>query len=236
MSRFTYRKGFMETKAPTLTPRLRAVAELVRSGAFVADVGTDHAYLPIALVKEGRARGAVASDINEGPYLSATRNVREQSLEDKITTLHCAGLSGIDKYSPTDILICGMGGELIVSIIDAAPFTKDSRIRLVLQPMTHAEILRKYLYDNCFEIVAERIVKEEKLYQIICAEYNGNKTSEYTDAELLVGKLNIEVGGELLRELVCNNIDILEKISNAKVSANINANYEINLIKSLKEI
>ena len=91
-----------------LSPRLSAAASFVREGSFIADVGTDHAYLPIALVKEGRAKGAVASDINEGPYLCATKNVHEHSLAEKISTVHCPGLSGIDKFSPTDILICGM--------------------------------------------------------------------------------------------------------------------------------
>ena len=226
----------METRAPTLTPRLRAVAELVREGAFVADVGTDHAYLPIALVKEGRAIGAVASDINEGPYLCATKNVHEHSLEDKISTVHCPGLSGIDKFSPTDILICGMGGELIASIIDDAPFVRNKNIRLVLQPMTHSEILRKYLLGNGFEIVVERIVKEDKLYQIICAEYTGNKNEKYTDTELLVGKINIKTGGELLLLLVSHHLAIFEKIRKAKLSANADASAEEKLIEGLKEI
>ncbi len=226
----------METKAPNLTPRLRAVAELVRSGAFVADVGTDHAYLPIALVSEGRARGAVASDINEGPYLRAKKNVAEHSLEDKITTLHCAGLSGIEKFSPTDILICGMGGELIASIIHDAPLTQSSAVRLVLQPMTHPEILREYLLKNGFEIISERIVKEEKLYQIICAEYSGTSNLDYTDAELLLGRLNIKSRGEHLAELVCHHLKILENISSAKHLADADATFEDKLIENLKEI
>ncbi len=226
----------MDIKTPTLTPRLRAVAELVRENAFVADVGTDHAYLPIALVSEGRARGAVASDINEGPYLRAKKNVEEHSLESKITTVHCAGLSGIEKFSPTDILICGMGGELIASIIEDASFTKEPSIRLVLQPMTHPEILRKYLLNSGFEIISERIVKEEKLYQIICAEYSGTSKLDYTDAELLLGRLNIKTGGELLFELACHHQRILEKISSAKRSADADASFEDKLIEKLKEI
>ena len=229
----------MDIKTKNLTPRLSAVAELVRRGAFVADVGTDHAYLPIALVSEGIARGAVASDINEGPYLRAKKNVTEHSLETKITTVHCAGLSGIEKFSPTDILICGMGGELIASIIEDAPFVKDSTVRLVLQPMTHPEILREYLIKNGFEIISERIVKEEKLYQIICAEYKHSPNTvdfDYDDAELLIGRSNIAAGGELLCELVCHHLKILEKISTAKHKASADATYEDKLIEKLKEI
>lgn len=227
----------MKNKTPTLTKRLQAVAELVREGSFVADVGTDHAYLPISLVSKGRSWGAVASDINEGPYLRAKQNVKEHLLDKRITTVHCAGLTGIEKFSPTDILICGMGGELIASIIDDAPFTKDSSVRLVLQPMTHPEILRSYLLENGFEIIAEKIVKEEKLYQIICAEYRGTqKNNDYDDAELLLGRQNIKEGSELLYELVLHHLKILENISFAKHSANADAKKEDELIAKLKEI
>ena len=226
----------METRAPTLTPRLRAVAELVREGAFVADVGTDHAYLPIALVKEGRAKGAVASDINEGPYLCATKNVHEHSLEEKISTVHCPGLSGIDKFSPTDILICGMGGELIASIIDDAPFVRNKNIRLVLQPMTHSEILRKYLLGNGFEIVAERIVKEDKLYQIICAEYSGRNTDGLDELELLVGKKNLLRAEPILYELLGNIRKIFFERVVGKQSAGADASFELDMIRKIDKI
>ena len=225
----------MEIKSPILTPRLTAAASFVRSGAFVADVGTDHAYLPIALVLSGRARGAVASDINEGPYLRALANVRNHSLTKKISVLHTPGLCGVEKFSPTDIVICGMGGELIASIINDASFTKDTSVRLVLQPMTHSEILRKYLLDNGFKIIDEKLAKEEKIYEIICAEYTG-EGEEYSEAELLIGKKNIERGGELLGELLSHHLTILKRIANAKKAASANAEKEDRLIKALEEI
>jgi tRNA (adenine22-N1)-methyltransferase len=223
--------------SPTLTPRLRAAASFVRKNSVVADVGTDHAYLPIALVLEGVSKKAVASDINEGPYLRALSNVRAHSLSEKITALCTPGLDGIEKYSPTDILICGMGGELIASIIEAAPWTKNESILLVLQPMTHAESLRKYLLENGFSIIDEKIAKEEKLYQIICAEYTG-KVEKYTELELLFGKSNIARGGELLCELISKQIDILKKIADAKTKSKKgeNSNEEEKLIALMEEL
>ena len=220
--------------SPTLTPRLLAAASFVRKNSVVADVGTDHAYLPIALVRDGTAKSAVASDINEGPYLRALANIRAHSLSHKITALCTPGLDGIGQYAPTDILICGMGGELIAAIIDAAPWTRDSRIRLVLQPMTHSQSLRKYLLDNGFSIIDEKIAKEEKLYQIICAEYTG-AGEEYSELELIFGKRNIERGGECLRELVSRQIEILKKIAEAKKAAKTQATDEEEKLISLME-
>ena len=223
--------------SPILTPRLRAAASFVRKNSVVADVGTDHAYLPIALVLEGVSKKAVASDINEGPYLRALSNVRAHSLSDKITALCTPGLDGIEKYAPTDILICGMGGELIASIIDKAPWTKSEKIRLVLQPMTHAEALRSYLLRNGFSIIDEKLAKEEKLYQIICAEYTG-KVEEYSSLELLFGKANIARGGELLDELVSKKIEILKRITEGKTKSkkDESSNEEEKLIALMEEL
>ncbi|MBO7250377.1 MAG: SAM-dependent methyltransferase [Clostridia bacterium] len=183
---------------PKLSPRLLAAADLVRPMATLADVGTDHAYLPIYLCKLGKIRSAIASDINEGPVERAKINIASHSLARKISVKLTDGLSGLREYSPTDIVICGMGGELIISIISAAEWTKDKSLRLILQPMTHADKLRAYLIGAGFSIIEERLAKEEKVYQIICAEYSG-ESAEYSPIELIFGKQNIERGGEELR-------------------------------------
>ena len=157
-----------------MTPRLLTVASLVRQGAVVADVGTDHAYLPIYLISTGVAKGAVASDINEGPLHRAENNVRRFHLSDKIALRLTPGLQGIEEFSPTDVLICGMGGELIASILEEAPFVKDPAIRLILQPMTSVRELRLWLAANGFAVSEERFAAEkEKLYVVLCASYTG---------------------------------------------------------------
>lgn len=157
-----------------MTPRLLTAASLVREGATVADVGTDHAYLPIYLLSIGIAKSAVASDINEGPLSRAEANVRRFGLDGQISLRLTPGLSGIEAYAPTDILICGMGGELIASILEAAEFVRDSSIRLILQPMSSARELRLWLAANGFAVVEERFAAEkDKLYVVLCAHYTG---------------------------------------------------------------
>ena len=182
-----------------LSARLLAAADFVRQGSFVADVGSDHAYLPIYLCNLGKIRGALASDINEGPVARAKINIASYHLGKKISVLRTDGLSGVEAFSPDDIVICGMGGELICSIIDAAEWTKNKKIRLILQPMTHAEKLRAYLISNGFSIVGETILKEDKIYQIICAEYSG-EVADYSKTELIFGKHNLEKKSEVFLE------------------------------------
>ena len=174
-----------------LSKRLSTAASYVRSGAVVADIGTDHAYLPIYLVAEGIASSALASDINEGPILKAKENILKYGLQDKIFTQIADGLDSVEAFKPTDVLICGMGGELIAHIIEQSSYVKDSKIRLILQPMTSVYELRQYLSDG-FSTIAEKVVCEDgKIYQIICAEYDG-AVHNYTDLELELGKINIK--------------------------------------------
>ena len=188
-----------------LSKRLSTAASFVRSGAFVADIGTDHAYLPIYLVSTGTVVGAIASDVNMGPILKAKENIEKYGLCNKIHTEIADGLAGIEKYEPTDIMICGMGGELIAKILDASSYIKNSEIRLILQPMTSVYELREYL-SNGFSTIAEKVVCEDgKVYQIICAHYDG-KEHCYTKAELELGKLNIESGSIEFLELLNSTI------------------------------
>ena len=157
-----------------LDARLLSVASLVRRGAHFADVGTDHAYLPIHLLQKGQIRSAVASDIAKGPLASARANVLAAGYETEVTLLLTDGLLGMDRLSLTDIAICGMGGELIVDILMAAPFVKDADIRLILQPMSRAEVLRAYLASEGFSVLAERYsVAAGRAYLALAVAYTG---------------------------------------------------------------
>ena len=119
-----------------LSKRLSTAASFVRSGAVCADIGTDHSYVPIHLVLSGIVNKAIASDVNEGPTLIAKENVKKYGLDDKIIVRTANGLDGIEEYKPTDILICGMGGELISEILNRSEYVKNNEVRLILQPMT----------------------------------------------------------------------------------------------------
>lgn len=164
----------MVNKTLPLSPRLAMVAGLVREGARFADVGTDHAYLPIYLLGEGRLTLAVAADIAEGPLDRARENLAAAGLLDRVTLLLADGLSGMEGLGLTDIAICGMGGEMIASILAAAPFVRDPSLRLILQPMTKADHLRRYLAAEGFSVISERYATEDgRVYLCLSAVYDG---------------------------------------------------------------
>jgi tRNA (adenine22-N1)-methyltransferase len=171
----------------SLSPRLLCVANLVRQGAVLADVGTDHAYLPLFLLSVGHIDRAICSDINEGPLCSARENAREMGKSENITFLLTNGLTGIMAHNPTDIAICGMGGELIAGILRDAPEAHRKGLRFLLQPMTRQEHLRKTLFSLGFVIVREEYVTEgDKTYLIIVAEYTGEPIT-FGERECLLG-------------------------------------------------
>lgn len=175
-----------------LDDRLLAVAACVPEGAYLADVGTDHAYLPIYLAERGMLSGAVASDIHKGPLESAKRNISENGFSSLIHTVLTDGLQGLQDYPITDIAIAGMGGMMIAGILEKASFPRERGIRLILQPMQHIPELRRYLGANGFLLTKETQAEAEgKFYQIICAEYDGI-SREYTEMESLLGKYNLE--------------------------------------------
>lgn len=167
--------------------RLGAAASLVRQGAVFADVGTDHAHLPIFLLQSDRIARAIASDVRVGPLDCARENVRAAGLESRVELRLADGLSGMENCGITDIAICGMGGELIAAIIDHAPFVRDEGIRLILQPMSRAYALRRYLAENGFEIETELLCRAQgRVYVCIAAHYTGTPYT-LTDAEAYCG-------------------------------------------------
>ena len=226
-------------KTLKLSKRLRVAADLVRKGSYIADVGTDHAYLPIALCLEDRVRGAVASDINEGPILRAREHIKEYGLEARIDTVLADGLDKISPYEPNDILILGMGGELIANIISRASFVKNEAIRLILQPMTHPEVLASYLAENGFETVDEIIVqdggRDDRIYRIICARYSGVRY-EISDVEALIGKKNIVRRDGVTVAYVERLIRVLDARIQGKKSAGQDTASEDKLVLELKKI
>ena len=219
---------------PPLSNRLSSALPFVREGSFFADVRTDHAYLPIHLCAMGKIRGAVASDIGEGPLSIARANIGAFGLEDKIATCLSDGLLKLAPYAPEDIAIFGMGGELIASILSAVPWTKDGRLRLILQPMTKTETLRAHLASEGFAILDETLTKDEgRIYQTICAEYDG-KTRTLSPLELLVGQKNLKRGGDLLSELLSRHQKTFTEIQNAKKTAGISVTYETEILTELQ--
>lgn len=220
-----------------LDVRLRTAADMVPRGARLADIGSDHAYLPIALCLENKIECALASDINEGPVAAAVANIHKNGLADKIKAVRADGLDKTRAFAPDCITILGMGGELIVSIIDKADWVKDEKITLVLQPMTHPEILAKYLATEGFEIIDEKIVRDgsrdDRIYRIICAKFDG-KRRELTEGEALVGKINLASGDEAARAYIERIIRVFEVRIAGKSGAGTDATLEQSIVDELK--
>lgn len=164
----------------SLSKRLMAVASLVKKGSAVVDVGTDHGYIPVYLYKSGIIASAVAVDVNEAPLSSCEALVLQEGLCDVIKTRLSDGLKNVDNAEYDTVIIAGMGGELISTILSDAHL-RDKHI--ILNPMTHPEIARKYLYDNGFDIINDLIIKDGKhYYSVFDARYSGNvKEKSITD-------------------------------------------------------
>ncbi|MBQ2828332.1 MAG: SAM-dependent methyltransferase [Clostridia bacterium] len=166
-----------------LDTRLKMAAEEVRQGKKVADIGTDHAYLPAYLIENNICPSAIAADIGKGPLENAKKVVSTSPLLSEKIQLRLS--NGLEKISPDeadDIVIAGMGGILISEILTNAPWVKDEDKRLILQPMSHAEDVRKYLCENGFEIIKEKASTDGKHnYIIIVAEFR-NKENDKDEA------------------------------------------------------
>jgi tRNA (adenine22-N1)-methyltransferase len=168
--------------------RIDAIKSLVPTGTRLLDIGTDHAGLPISLLKEGKIISAVASDVNILPLKRAEQEINKNGFADKIKTILSNGFENIDITLYNSVAICGMGGHLIAEIIEKGK-EKSRFCTLILQPMSYPEALRKYLFDNGFEITDEVFVTEKnKTYVIISTKYTG-KNSSYTTDDLYLGKI-----------------------------------------------
>lgn len=149
-----------------LSPRLQTCCSFVHNGDRVADIGCDHGYLGIYLLKNGIAQAVIASDINKGPLESAIRNSEKFGVRDKMSFYLSDGVRNIPR--DFDTLVCaGMGGDTMVSILEAAPWLKSSQYRLVLQCQSKNGALRRYLTENSWKILQEQVVKDGKfLYPV----------------------------------------------------------------------
>lgn len=174
----------------TLDNRLALCASFVREGCILADIGTDHAYLPVWLITNGKIKSAIACDINEGPLAAGKADVEKYGLSDRIALRLSDGLMNVSQNECDDIVIAGMGGELIAKILSDCKWAKSPFKHFIMQPMTKPEALIKYLYENGFEIIKqEACVCDRKHYTVMLVQYTGN-TSVIDDAQLYLGKLD----------------------------------------------
>ena len=174
----------------SLDKRLSLCASFVRDGVKIADIGTDHAYLPIWLLQSGKIEKALACDINEGPLQCGKADVLRYNLSDKITLRLSDGLKNVCEHEADDIIIAGMGGELIAKILSECSWVKNEEKRFILQPMTKCDVLIKWLYESGFEITHQKACEcDKKHYTVMVAKYTGNCTTPQRSF-LYTGKLD----------------------------------------------
>ncbi|WP_265457174.1 tRNA (adenine(22)-N(1))-methyltransferase [Enterococcus sp. HY326] len=173
-----------------LSKRLASVGEYVLENARLADIGSDHAYLPVALVLQGKINFAIAGEVVKGPFESAQKQVAKNGLQKNIQVRLADGLAAVEKTDQiTAVTICGMGGSLIRDILAAGVQQEklNGTERLILQPNIGENILRGWLKEHEYQIVAETILEENhKTYEIIVAEKSATAVS-YSPAEILLG-------------------------------------------------
>ena len=157
-----------------ISERMLMAAKMVRNGKAVADIGTDHAYLPAYLILNGIASKALACDVRKGPLENARKTVEHYGLESKITLRLSDGFDEIEPFEADDFIMCGMGGTLMEQLVSRAYWLKDKSKRIIVQPQSHAEDIRRFFVENGFEILCEDACTDSgKLYCAMVAEYTG---------------------------------------------------------------
>lgn len=173
----------------TLPPRLEKIAELISNSKVMADIGTDHAYLPVSLIARGKTEFAIASDIRTGPLKRAQATVNRYGMDDCVSLRLGPGLSTVTPEDRADTLvIAGMGGMIIADILEQSEGTVNGADLVILQPMTKVAEIREYIYEKGFSHIKEYIVKEgDKLYNIISFSPEKTVNKPLLDTEKILG-------------------------------------------------
>ena len=159
-----------------LDERLALCASMIRPGVKMADIGTDHAYLPVWLTRRGVCPYAIAADINPFPLRRACQTIEKYRAADLVEARLSDGLTALSPDDAEDFVIAGMGGDLIASILANAPWVTDPSKRFILQPVKSAEELRRYLYENGFQVERESLAKAGgRLYPVIAGSFGGRR-------------------------------------------------------------
>lgn len=202
-----------------LSRRLEIVASYLPAGAFFADIGSDHAYLPTSVCTKDPSAKAIAGEINEGPYQAAKRQVDKLGLNNKVKVVKGNGLSVITNDDPVDhVIIAGMGGGLIRTILSEGREKLHYVKRIIVQPNVDAEIVRTWFDEHGFTISAEEIIKEDgHIYEIIVADLT-EKPAQYENRNkaLMFGPYLIKEKNEAFKEKW-----LIEKLKRERILAQI---------------
>ncbi|MDU2444228.1 class I SAM-dependent methyltransferase [uncultured Clostridium sp.] len=209
-----------------LSKRLKRIAEHVDKCESVADIGTDHGYIPIYLVKEGICKKAIASDINKGPIEKAKVNVAFEGVSNKVKCLLGPGLNPLKVGEVNGVILAGMGGNLTRDILLADMDKVKKYDFIILQPAQNPEVLREFLYKNDYEIIDEDLIKDEgRFYELFKVKYNENSEKLVFEDELeyevspLLRKKNHQLFKEFIEEKINRCETILSFIKEDTESA-----------------
>lgn len=199
-----------------ISKRLEAVAGMVTPGCIVADIGTDHAYIPIYLVSGGIIPKALAMDVNRGPLNKAVVHITQYGLEHKIETRLSDGLAAMKPYEAESIVIAGMGGPLTVKILSEGAEQAAAARELILQPQSEIRQVRAYLEENQYRIIQEELILEEgKFYPMMKAVRDTQDCIQMNEAQLRYGPLLMEQRHPVLREYLLREQQLNRKILQA---------------------
>ena len=214
------KEDMMETVK--ISNRLMAAADMVSVGNTVADIGTDHGYLPIYLVQNNISGHVIAMDVNKGPLSRATANISQMGLADRIETRLSDGLSALKKGEAGTITICGMGGKLMARIISDGFDRIDATNELILSPQSEISQFREFLVSNGFETLEERMLIEEgKFYVLIRCRLTGKcdeseQPEQISEVHAGYGRYLLEHRNEALKEFL-----LKEKAKYLKLKQNL---------------
>ncbi|WP_101772832.1 tRNA (adenine(22)-N(1))-methyltransferase [Peptostreptococcus faecalis] len=198
-----------------LDERLGKIASIIEKEAIIADIGTDHAYLPVYLLEKEIIKRAIISDVNKGPLENAKKVILKNNLEYKVDFRLGNGVEVINVGEVDEIVIAGMGGALISKIIDNSIDICKSVSKMILQPMQSSEQLREYLNDSHFEIIDEHLVKEDfRLYEILEVQYirDAEEDNQIDEIYYEIPKKLLDKKDKLLPELIERKIVECDKI------------------------
>ncbi|CEO07400.1 tRNA (adenine(22)-N(1))-methyltransferase [Paraclostridium sordellii] len=219
-----------------LTDRLLKIASLVGENKKIADIGTDHGYIPVYLLNNNKINYAILADVNKGPLENARKEVKHNKLENKVDLRLGSGLEVLKINEVDEIIIAGMGGILISELLNVKKDVSQSVEKLILQPMQAQSELRKYLYNNGYEIINEVLVKEDfRIYEIIEAKYTGKNTVVTDDIYYEVGKKLIENKDDLLEEFLIKKINAYKGLLD-KLDGKIGEGIERKRIETMEKI
>ncbi len=183
-----------------LSKRLQAVADMVTKGNRIADIGTDHGYVPIYLTKNHICPSAYAMDIHEGPLKIAEKNIQKEGLSDKIITIRSDGMEQLAPGMAESVVIAGMGGELIIDILKKRESVKGIR-EFILAPHRRVDLVRKYVISRGWSIAAENMVLDAgKFYPILRVVLAKKAEPEYREEELRYGRILLQEKNAVLKE------------------------------------